>query len=55
MRLSMCHKCAEIDEQIARFRDLARSVHDPKTLKSIEILIAELEARKDALHPERQQ
>jgi hypothetical protein len=51
----MCHKCVEIDEQIVRFRDLARSVHDPKTLKSIDILIADLEARKEALHPERQQ
>jgi hypothetical protein len=35
------------------FSDLARQVGDPKTIKSIEILIAELEERKDALHLER--
>ena len=49
----MCHKCVEIDKKIVRFQDLACQVGDPKTIKTIEILIAELEARKDALHPER--
>ena len=49
----MCHVCVDIDKKIDRFRELARSVQDPKTIKSIDILIAELEARKAALHPER--
>ena len=51
----MCHTCVEIDKRIARLRDLARSVDDPQTVKSIDILVAEMEARKDALHPERKQ
>jgi hypothetical protein len=46
----MCYKCVEIDKKIVRFQDLARQVGDPKTIKSIEIRIAELEERKDALH-----
>lgn len=50
----MCHKCVEIDQKIAHFKELARSVGDPQTVRSIDILIAEMEARKDALHPEGQ-
>jgi hypothetical protein len=51
----MCCKCVEINKKIARFQDLARQVGDPKTVKSIDIMIAELEERKDALHPDRRQ
>jgi hypothetical protein len=50
----MCHKCVEIDQKIAHFKELARSVGDPQTVRSIDILIAEMGARKDALHPEAQ-
>jgi hypothetical protein len=31
---------------ISRYRDLARTVASPETIRSIEILIAEMEARK---------
>jgi hypothetical protein len=51
----MCHNCVENDKKIVHFQDLARRVGDPQTIKSIEILIEELEERKDALHPERRQ
>jgi hypothetical protein len=51
---AMGHLCDEIDEKIAHFKDLARAVADPQTIRSIDILIAEMEARKDALHPERE-
>ena len=51
----MCHKCVEIDRKIVHFKELARWVGDPQTVRSIDILIAEMEARKDALHPERKQ
>jgi hypothetical protein len=50
--MAMCHKCVDIDKRIARLRDLARSVDDPQTIRSIEILVVEMETRKAALHPE---
>ena len=49
----MCHVCVEIDKRIDRLRSIARSVEDPETVRSAYTLIAEMEARKDALHPER--
>jgi hypothetical protein len=51
--LAMCQKCVEIDKKIAHYQNVARSVLDPPSLRSIDNIIAELEARKDALHPER--
>jgi hypothetical protein len=48
----MCYRCAEIDATIAHFRDMARAVGDRQTVRSIDILVAELQVRKDALHPE---
>ena len=36
------------DKKIARFRELVGSVQNPQTVKSIDFLIAELEARKVA-------
>ena len=52
---AMCHQCVEIDKQIAHFKELARSVGNPQTVRSIDILIAKMEAKKDALHPERKE
>jgi hypothetical protein len=48
----MCARCVEIDEKIEHFRVLSSRLLDPKTLRSIDILIEELEAKKVALHPE---
>ena len=51
--IAMCHKCVEIDKKIDHYHDIARSVLDPPTLRSIDMMIAELEAKKYALHPEK--
>lgn len=48
----MCQKCIEIDNEIAHFREVARSVLDPDVLRNIEAMIAASEDRKDGLHPE---
>ena len=48
----MCSKCNEIDAKIRRLRDVGSRMLDPQTLKGIAELIAELEAKKAALHPE---
>jgi hypothetical protein len=51
----MCHVCAEIDKRIDRLRSIVRSVEDPETVRTAYTFIAEMEARKDALHPERKE
>jgi len=48
----MCSQCDEIDVKVKRLRDMARRLLDQQTLDGIAKLIAELEARKAALHPE---
>jgi hypothetical protein len=46
----MCHECKEIDGWIAHYRRLAVTTGETESMKSIEILIAELQARKRTLH-----
>jgi hypothetical protein len=48
----MCARCVEIDKRIAHFQELRGRLLDPQTLRSLEILIEELESKKAALHPE---
>ena len=48
----MCEKCAEIDKTIEWYRKIQRSIADQKTIDGAEKLIANLEAKKAALHPE---
>jgi hypothetical protein len=48
----MCEKCVEIDKTIEWYRKIQRS--DQKTIDGAEKLIAELETKKSALHPERE-
>ena len=50
----MCDKCVEIDEKIRRYQNIARSITDQPTIDGTKRLIADLEAQKAALHPERQ-
>jgi hypothetical protein len=49
----LCEKCAEIEKTIAWYRKIQRSINDQKTIDGAEKLIAELEVKKLALHPER--
>jgi hypothetical protein len=53
MDAEMCEKCLEIDEKIERYRSILRSIRDEATVDGAEKLIADLEAQKAALHPER--
>lgn len=48
----MCAECTEIDKKIVHYRNLSLGVPDPRTVETIKGLIAELEARKRALHAE---
>lgn len=49
----MCVKCRELDQKIARYRELAARVLDAKLAEGLDELIAEAEAEKAALHSER--
>jgi hypothetical protein len=49
----MCEKCIEINEKIERCRNIQRSIDDQATVDGVVKLIADLEAQKAALHPER--
>jgi uncharacterized protein YmfQ (DUF2313 family) len=48
----MCEKCVEIDKTIERYQRILLSVGDQVTVDRTKELIAELQAKKDALHPE---
>lgn len=47
----MCEQCVEIDKTIARYRRILLSIGDPITVDRTKQLIAELLAKKAALHP----
>jgi hypothetical protein len=49
-RIGMCHLCEEANKTIEHYRSLARHVIDQRTLDSIAVLIAKLEADKKARH-----
>ena len=50
----MCQKCIEVDKTIERFRQVKRLISDQLWLSVPHEVIADLEAKKAALHPERQ-
>jgi len=47
----MCWYCEQIDKKIDYYRGLAATITDEQSIKSLDILIAALEARKTQLHP----
>jgi hypothetical protein len=49
----MCSKCVEIDDKIARYITIVRSIVDPLTVDRTNGLIVELLAQKAILHPEK--
>lgn len=51
----MCEKCVEIDKRTERYRRLLLGVGDQVTVDRAKELIADLEAQKIALHPEKKQ
>ncbi|MGA7072347.1 hypothetical protein [Bradyrhizobium sp.] len=50
LELAMCWKCDQIDKEIEHYRGLSVRVTDEGSVKSLDILIAQLEAEKEALH-----
>ncbi len=46
----MCWKCEQIDKQIDHYHGLFARITDQGSVKSLDILIAQLEAKKTALH-----
>jgi hypothetical protein len=46
----MCWKCEQIDKHIEHYRGLLARIADERSAESLNILIAQLEARKTALH-----
>ena len=51
----MCDKCVEIDQSIARYRRLARSLGDQSMIDQVEEMAKEMEAQKIAFHPDQEQ
>ena len=47
----MCEGCRKIEEKIAHYREIASYVMDRPTLDGIDVLVAQLEEDKRALHP----
>jgi hypothetical protein len=48
----MCEKCAEVDDQISRLRQIAGLILDRSVLSGIELLIEQCEAKKRELQCE---
>ncbi len=48
----MCWKCQEIDKEIGHYQGLAARTSDEGSVKSLDILIAKLEAAKKEVHIE---
>lgn len=47
----MCDACDQLDEKIEHYKKVMSAMTDQLTIEGITALIAELEARKAALHP----
>jgi hypothetical protein len=48
----MCEKCAPFDNKIEHYQKLLFGIGDQLTIDRIKSLIADLQARRAALHPE---
>jgi hypothetical protein len=46
----MCWKCEQIDKEVRHYRGLSAQVTDERSVKSLDILIAKLEAEKKEVH-----
>jgi hypothetical protein len=50
----MCEKCVHLDSRIADLQRLSSSIDDQRMRDAIKDQIADMQARKAELHPERQ-
>jgi hypothetical protein len=48
----MCDKCVELDQKIARYRQLSVQLPDPIITEEAGKLIEEMQAKKAELHPD---
>ena len=48
----MCDKCEKLDQKIEHYQKLLFGIGDQLTIDRIKSLIADLQARRAALHPE---
>jgi hypothetical protein len=48
----MCEKCEEFDKSIERYQRLRSAIRDKQAMEAADKLVAELQAKKAALHPE---
>jgi hypothetical protein len=48
----VCDKCVKLDKTIERYQRILLSIGDQVTVDRAKELIAELQAKKAALHPE---
>lgn len=49
----MCDTCNQLDERIAHYRKVMSAMIDQLTIDRIAALVAELEAQKASLHPDK--
>jgi hypothetical protein len=47
----MCDQCNTINNNIARYKRIRDQINDERTHEAADSLVAELEAKKAALHP----
>jgi hypothetical protein len=47
----VCEKCEELDERIAHYRQLLKSISDKQLTSALIHSIAEMEQKKSDLHP----
>jgi hypothetical protein len=47
----MCEKCKDIDNKIARYRQMSDDVDDKNVIALLNTFITDLEAEKTRLHP----
>jgi hypothetical protein len=48
----MCKDCEKLEETISRYLRLQQQIDDPQVQEAANRLVAELQAKKAALHPE---
>ena len=51
----MCDKCEKLDKKIEHYETTVVSIGDRATVERLMAMIADLQARKAALHPEQKQ
>jgi hypothetical protein len=48
----MCNKCEELDRRTGHLRKMVEQLADPQTIEAANSLIADMEAKKAAFHPQ---